>query len=214
MTKIVKIDFYDSDSALKKAAGLLREGKIIIYPTDTLYGIGAGIYHEAAIEKLFEIKKRESEKPVLILVEKPEDIFPLVKNVSSAAAKLIKQYWPGPVTFVFEVSEKISTRLTAHSGKIGIRCPGSPLVRRLLFFAGFPVTATSANLSAGSPCRNAREAEKVFGKQVDLILDGGVLESEPSTVVDVTGEEMKILRPGKIVPAECGTGCPLLENLY
>ncbi len=205
-SNIRKIDFTNPEPALKKAAGLLREGKIVIYPTDTLYGIGAGIYHESAIEKLFEIKKRESQKPVIILVEKPEDIFPLVKQVSPAAAKLIKQYWPGPVTFVFEASEKISARLTANSGKIGIRCPGSPLVRRLLFFAGFPVTATSANLSAGSPCRNAREAETVFGTQADLILDGGVLDAEPSTVVDTTGEEIKILRPGKIIP--------VLENLH
>lgn len=202
MTIIKKIDFRDPDAALKEAVRLLHQGKVIIYPTDTLYGIGAMIDNEEAVKNVFQIKKRGAEKPILILIEKPEDLLPLVRKISPEAEKLIARYWPGPLTLVFEASEKVSPLLTGTTGTIGIRCPASPLVSRLLFLTRSPLTATSANLSDQAPVRDAGEAEKVFAGKVDLILDAGPLVSEPSTVVDVTVEKIKIIRRGiiKIVP--------------
>lgn len=198
MTKTIKLDPENPDFALKEAARLLSLGKVIIYPTDTLYGIGAAINHEKAIEKIFQIKKREAGKPILILIENPEDLLPLVKHISSEAENLMARYWPGPLTLVFEASEKVSRLLTGNTGTIGIRSPASPLVRRLLFLAGSPMTATSANLSNESAVRDAVEAEKVFGEKVELILDAGTLDSEPSTVADVTGEKFRLIRQGGI----------------
>ena len=197
-TKIVKINWKDPDPALKEAAQKVKAGKIIIYPTDTLYGIGADINNEKAVDQIFKIKKRESDQPILILIEKPSDLLPLVKQIPLIGSELIQRFWPGPLTLVFEASETLSTRLTGKSGKIGIRCPNSPLVQRLLFFLGSPITATSANRSHKPPCRTAREAQESFGGEVDLILDGGPSRSEPSTVVDVTGEKIEIIRQGKI----------------
>jgi L-threonylcarbamoyladenylate synthase len=198
MTKIVKVNFESPDPPLKEAARILSQGKVIIYPTDTLYGIGAVIDNEEAVKKVFQIKKRDPEKPILILIEKQEDLLPLVKNVSLEAEKLMTRYWPGPLTLVFEASEKVSPLLTGNAGTIGIRCPDSPLVRRLLSLTGSPLTATSANLSDETPVRDAGEAKNVFGEKVDLILDAGPLVSEPSTVVDVTGEKVKVIRQGKL----------------
>jgi L-threonylcarbamoyladenylate synthase len=198
MTKIVKVNFESPDPPLKEAARILSQGKVIIYPTDTLYGIGAVIDNEEAVKKVFQIKKRDPEKPILILIEKLEDLLPLVKNVSSEAEKLMTRYWPGPLTLVFEASAKVSPLLTGNVGTIGIRCPDSPLVRRLLSLTGSPLTATSANLSDETPVRDAGEAKNVFGEKVDLILDAGPLVSEPSTVVDVTGEKVKVIRQGKL----------------
>ena len=198
MTKIVKINRKDPDPVLREAARQVKEGKVIVFPTDTLYGIGAGIHDEKAIDRIFRIKKRAREKPILILIEKPSDIFSLIKRMPSAGSELIDRFWPGPLTLIFEASQNLSSRLTGNTGKIGIRCPDSLWVNRLLFFLKSPITATSANRSHDPPCHTAREAEKCFGDRVDLILDGGTLVSEPSTVVDVTGEELKIIRQGKI----------------
>ncbi len=198
MTEIVKINREDPDPVLKKAALRVKEGKIIIFPTDTLYGIGAGIHHEGAIDQIFRIKKRESGRPILILIEKPSDLLPLVKKVPPAGRELIDRFWPGPLTLIFDASESLSPRLTGNTGKIGIRCPDSSLVQRLLSFLKSPITATSANRSHEPPCQNASDAEKYFGNQVDLILDGGTLVSEPSTVADLTEGTIKIIRQGKI----------------
>ncbi|MBI1820715.1 MAG: threonylcarbamoyl-AMP synthase [Nitrospirae bacterium] len=198
MTEIVKINREDPDPVLKEAALRVKEGKIIVFPTDTLYGIGVDIYNDRAIDRVFLIKKRDSGSPILILIEKPSDLFPLVKKVPPAGRELIDRFWPGPLTLIFDASESLSPRLTGNTGKIGIRCPDSRLVQRLLSFLKSPITATSANRSHEPPCQNASEAEKYFGNQVDLILDGGTLVSEPSTVADVTGGTIKIIRQGKI----------------
>ncbi len=205
MTEIVKINREDPDPVLKETARQVKEGKIIVFPTDTLYGIGVDIYNERAIDRIFWIKNRESGRPILILIEKPSDLLPLVKRVPPAGRELIDRYWPGPLTLIFDASESLSPRLTGNTGKIGIRCPDSSVVRRLLFFLKSPITATSANRSHEPPCQTALEAEKYFGDQVDLILDGGTLVSEPSTVVDVTEGNIKIIRQGKIaLPARLG----------
>jgi L-threonylcarbamoyladenylate synthase len=198
MAKILKLEKRVPDPQLKEAARLLSLGKIIIYPTDTLYGIGAAIGHQTGIQKIFQIKKRERDKPILILIEKPDDLAPLVQGVTQAAREVIKRYWPGPLTMIFKASKAVSPLLTGNSGTVGIRCPASETVQRLLALTRSPLTATSANLSDQPPVRDAKEAEAVFGNQVDLILDGGFLDSEPSTIVDVTGEKPILIRQGKL----------------
>ncbi|MBI3593993.1 MAG: threonylcarbamoyl-AMP synthase [Nitrospirae bacterium] len=196
--EILKLDPAHADSSLKEAATLISQGKVIIYPTDTLYGIGAAIGNEAAVSKVFQIKKREFDKPILILIEKPVDLEPLVMDISSKALELMARYWPGPLTLVFKASEKVSSLLTGNSGNIGIRCSASGTVQRLLALTRSPLTATSANLSDETPVTSAAEAGRIFGDQVDLILDAGPLVSEPSTIIDVTGEKPRLIRQGKL----------------
>jgi len=196
--KILKLDSVNPDSALLEAARFLSLGKVIIYPTDTLYGIGVDIGNDAAIEKVYRIKKRNIANPILILIEKQEDLLPLVKKISREAQNLISRYWPGPLTLVFKASDKVSPLLTGRSSTIGIRCPASIQTRRLLSLIRFPLTATSANVSGQNAICDAKETANVFGDKVDLILDSGPLVSEPSTVLDVTGEKAKIIRQGKL----------------
>ncbi|MFI5303946.1 MAG: L-threonylcarbamoyladenylate synthase [Nitrospiria bacterium] len=196
--KILKLDSANPDSSLLEAARYLSLGKVIIYPTDTIYGIGVDIGNDAAIKKVYQIKKRNIENPILILIEKQEDLLPLVKRISREAQNLIARYWPGPLTLVFKASDKVSPLLTGRSSTIGIRCPALLQTRRLLSLTRFPLTATSANVSGQNAVYDAKEAANIFGDKIDLILDSGPLVSEPSTVLDVTGEKAIIIRQGKL----------------
>jgi L-threonylcarbamoyladenylate synthase len=197
---IERIDPADPDRALNKAATALSEGKLVIFPTDTLYGIGARIDREEAIRKIFRIKMREPGKPILILIANPGDLDRYAKKISRQAGEMIDAYWPGPLTLIFEASGRVSTLLTGNRGTIGIRCPGDPRARKLLKLTGEAVTATSANLTGHPPVRSAEEAAIQFEEGIDLILDGGRLGAEPSTVVDVSGKRgARIVRQGSLL---------------
>ena len=189
-----------SPDLIEKAAGIIRKGGLVVFPTTCLYGLGSDALNPEAVEKIFQIKQRSHQNPILILISRLDDLAQLVRNIPEYAGKIIKKFWPGMVTIVFEADEKLPDVLTAGTGKIGIRLCDHPVAAALVKATGFPITGTSANLSGNVGCEHPDQLEIEVKAKVDLILDAGKLQGGVgSTVVDVTGNEPKILRQG-IVP--------------
>ncbi|MGC8594165.1 MAG: L-threonylcarbamoyladenylate synthase [Candidatus Kryptoniota bacterium] len=181
------------------AAQAILNGGVIIYPTETVYGLGANALNIEAVEKVFEIKQRDRSKPILVLVPDEESLDDLVMEVPEVARLLIRVFWPGALTLVFKAAPVVSPILTANSGKIGIRLSSSEFCKRLLNICKIPITSTSANLSGEPNPTSIDEINKTVRDAVDLIIDGGSLESgKPSTVVDVSSGEVRLVREGVI----------------
>jgi len=170
--------------------------------------IGKGIaYHHAgmlptlkeAIERLFLVKKRRSENPVLILIPSEESLCRYVTSIPDIAHHLIRQFWPGGLTIIFQADPNIPALLTAGTGKIGVRLSSHPIATGLTRTAGVPITGTSANISGQPACVNALEVFHSLGKGVDIILNGGETKGAPgSTILDVTTTPPRIIREGMI----------------
>lgn len=197
MARIIKVD--PDEPELGEAAEVLNRGGIIAYPTDTLYGLGASIQHEAALKRVYEIKGRDSSKPLLLLIPDGKSLQPLVKEVSDVAQRLMEAFWPGPLTLVFKASKAVSTVCSGGGKTVAIRWPKSKVAKVLLLRVRVPLTATSANLSGGPQSTSAQEVIKYLGDQVDLVVDGGPCpDDRPSTLVDVSGPLPLVLREGRI----------------
>jgi L-threonylcarbamoyladenylate synthase len=205
-----KVDIsQDFQSAISKAADVLLAGGVIAFPTETLYGLGVDIRNEAAIKRLFTIKKRPESSPVLILIPSVESLTQYVANVPPIALRLIELFWPGGLTLVFEAGKMVSPLLTAGMGRIGIRLSGHVVATSLAKAIESAITGTSANISGEPACRSAREVFDCFRENVDLILDGGkTAGSVASTVLDVTTDPPQIRRQG-IVTREQIRACVL-----
>lgn len=187
------------DKPLILAAEVIQAGGIIVYPTETLYGIGCSAMHRRALQRVQNLKKRAEPKPILVLVRSSEDVRQLVREIPESAGVLMKAFWPGPLTIVFPASPSVPRELTQGKGTIGIRIPSCAVCLRLLEFAGVPITSTSANLSGDSPLDTIEAMRSVLTPGIDLYLDAGTLPpSKPSTVVDVTGPSPRLLREGAI----------------
>jgi len=195
--QILKIDPAHPDQAFYRCREVITGGGVVVYPTDTFYGLGADPRNVAAVRRLFDIKGRPVGQPILLLIGHPEDVRNWAASISPAAEELIRRYWPGPLTLIFKSRGDVIPELTAGTGTIGLRMPGSTLTRQLLAFLGAALTGTSANISGVPSPRTAEEAASALGDRVDLILDGGTAAGmEPSTVVDVSAEPVRLIRPG------------------
>lgn len=149
MTQILKADHETTEEeVLHSAAAIVAHGGVIAYPTETIYGLGADATDEKAVRRIYEIKGRSFKSPLSVIIGEARDLYPLVREAGPVARKLMDAFWPGPVTIVFEASDKIPSMLTAGTGKIGIRLPGHLIARQIAVRSGRPLTATSANLSA------------------------------------------------------------------
>lgn len=198
--EIVSVDPESPDSdAITKAADVIKAGGLVVFPTRSFYGLGAQALNDEAVGRVFQVKERDPEKPLLILIAARMDLDPLVQSIPEAATRLIEAFWPGSLTLVFEAADVLPPNLTGYTGKIGIRLAGHPVARSLTKAVGTPITGTSANLSGRAPCSAVADLEPRFRDQVALILDAGTLGSgEASTVVDVTSDAAEILREGAI----------------
>ncbi len=184
---------------IKRARAVLLSGGLVAYPTESFYGLAVDATNEQAIIRLFSVKKRRPDRPVLILIPSVESLAQYVATIPPLAHRLIREFWPGALTLVFDASSKISQLLAAKSGKIGIRLSSHPLATALARSIGRPITGTSANVSGEPPCSTAKEVFDSLGDSVDLILDGGKTEGKiGSTVLDVTVDPPKILREGMV----------------
>jgi len=185
---------------IELAASVIKAGGTIAYPTRCLYGLGADPFNAGAVKGIFSIKQRAAQKPILILIDHPRRLERLVAQVPKIAANIMRQFWPGNVTLVFDAGAGVSADLTGGSGKIGIRLPGHPVAVALVEAVAGPITGTSANLSGSPGCHQIGDLEPEVARQLDLILDAGPLAGgRGSTVVDVTGENGPIvLREGVI----------------
>ena len=186
-----------------QAAAAIRAGGVVCFPTRCLYGLGADAFNAAAVERVFDIKQRPAELPLLVLINSPAQMDGLARGIPRVAHVLMQRFWPGRLTLVLEAEESLPARLTAGSGKIGIRLAAHPVTRALVEAVARPITGTSANISGGTGCRQISELDPQIRRQVDIILDGGPLKGGVgSTVVDVTGETPVVIREGELSKPE------------
>ncbi len=200
MAKVVKIDLSaPQTSALEEAADILREGGIVAYPTETFYGLGADAFNEVAIKKLYQIKGRDLNKPISILIRDQEMLKQVANSIPPVAERLMQELWPGPLTLIFKCRDQLPSYLTGGTGKVGVRISSQLTAQRLLEILELPITATSANLSGGKSPITAQEILGSSANGIDLILDGGKLPGQRgSTIVDLTLFPPKIVREGEI----------------
>ena len=188
---------------IQEAAGIIRKGGVIAFPTRCLYGLGADAFNPEAVDRIFKIKQRSAEKPILILIDEPNRLKGLVTHISEAAKAISERFWPGRVTLVFDAGAKVPETLTAGTGKIGIRLAGHPVAAALARATQGPLTGTSANISGCPGCHQIEGLQPAVTQQLDLILDAGPLRGgNGSTVVDVTGKIPRVLREGAVSEKE------------
>ena len=185
------------ETGLNKAVEIILSGGVVAFPTESFYGLAVNAFDEEAIKRLFDIKKRRGDHPILILISSKDVLDQYVAHISAIAQRLVNQFWPGGLTLVFEAGPNISPLLTAGTGTIGIRLSSHPIATELAKAVSVPITGTSTNISGQPACLNAREVFDSLGKEVDLILDGGVTEGgKGSTILDVTVVPPRVLREG------------------
>lgn len=186
--KILKTNQNEVDkNVIDEAVKVLADGGVILYPTDTVYGLGANIFNRKVVKKVYNIKKRSYLKPVSLLVSS-KDAIPLVSKASLNQLNFIDKYLPGPYTFILKKSKIVPRHLTSGSANVGVRVPKSEIACSLAKI--FPITTTSANLSNKDTLDTPEEILKQLGCEVDLIIDVGPLKfGNPSTIIDLTGEE-------------------------
>lgn len=187
-------------TSIDLAAEYLRQGKIVAFPTETYYGLAVDAENDESIKRLFEIKKRPSNKPLILLIESVSQLQGLASSIPEPFHSLMEKYWPGPLTLIFPSHTKLSKKLTAESGTIGIRISPHPVASQLVKKFGGPITATSANISGIEPVSTADEVRKMFGADVDYILDGGTSEGGLcSTVVGESDGRLVTFRKGPVM---------------
>lgn len=184
---------------IKRAAELIKSGGIIVYPTDTLYGIGVNANNPVAMKKLYELKKRDSKKPVSLMVKTIDQIRYIVGSLTQEETRFIHALTPGKVTIIVEVKKAVQIPYMEHLSKIGFRIPKSPLCLRLVSEAKCPITSTSLNRSSDENIMDPGELDAVMQSELDLVLDGGPVRStNGSTVIDATTSPATILRAGDV----------------
>jgi len=197
----VIIDY--SDDSLKLAAEKIASGGLIAFRTDTFYGLGVDPFNADAIHKLKQLKGREETKPILIVIIERDQLARFIKEPSAVFNHLAKTCWPGPLTLVGKANQSVPNDITAGTETVGVRLPDDEKVRALVSACGGALTATSANPSTLAPARNSQTVDDYFGEAVDLIIDDGEGKTDrPSTVVDVSGSEAKLIREGVLLRSE------------
>jgi L-threonylcarbamoyladenylate synthase len=176
----------------------LARGELVVFPTETVYGIGADARSAAAVERLLTVRGREEGKPILVLVADVAMAETVAAEISPAARRLAARFWPGPLTLVLPARDGLPPGLTAGTGTIGVRVPGHAAAAALVAGLGRPVTAPSANPPGAPAPRTLDEAHAYFGARVAAYVDGGTLAGGGSTVASVDGERIRVLRPGPI----------------
>jgi L-threonylcarbamoyladenylate synthase len=183
--------------AIESAIALLKDGEIVAFPTDTVYGLGADTFYAPGIIKLFEAKGRDSNKAIAVLIGSIEQADLVTSRITKIAEKLINKFWPGALTVIVPRRDNLP-ELISNTKNIGIRMPNHPVTLELLRTFG-PLATTSANLSGGSSPQSAIDVYDQLNGRVPLILNGGICQGGiPSTVVDCTGDKPIILRTGGI----------------
>ena len=181
---------------IKKAAEILREGGIIIYPTDTVYGLGCDLSNKKGIEKIYELKKRNRKHPLSFVCSDLKHISEYAK-VTDYAYKTMKRLLPGAYTFILEASRLVPKIILPKKTTTGIRVPDNPICLALVRELGQPIISTSVETEEGETLGDPAIIKEYFGKTVDLIIDGGIIIPEPSSVISLVDDAVEIIRIGK-----------------
>jgi L-threonylcarbamoyladenylate synthase len=206
-TRVVRVDPVEPDrSVMRAAAARIQAGGLVAFPTESFYGLGADALDPAAIARVFEIKGRPDDKPLLVLVDSIDMVTELAAAIPDGARALMARHWPGALTLVLRAAARVPAGLTGGTGTVGVRLPGHAVARALVAAAARPVTAPSANPDGAPPPQTAGDVRGYFDGRVELILDGGTTAGGAgSTVADCTVWPPRILRQGPvIVEASCG----------
>lgn len=191
------------DNATKKqvelVAEIVRRGGVILYPTDTIYGLGCDVLNRDAVRRIMQIKGRPEGKPLIVLASDLKMVRALIDDFPPSVSGLIDQFWPGALTIVFKASKLVSPEVTAGTNTVAIRVPGNRFCRELVRSAGTPIVSTSANRSGTVPHRLVELLRGEFGDEVDCCVDGGDLEEvQPSSIIDATTAPPRLIREGVI----------------
>jgi tRNA threonylcarbamoyl adenosine modification protein (Sua5/YciO/YrdC/YwlC family) len=181
---------------IRKATEILQDGGIIIYPTDTVYGMGCDLYNKKGIEKIYEIKRRSKKQPLSFVCADLKDISRYAR-VSDYAYKTMKRLLPGPYTFILEASRLVPKIILPKRHTTGIRVPDNQICLSLVGELGHPIISTSVTVEDGEVLSNPLEIRERFEHRVDCIIDGGILVSEPSSVISLVDDSIEIVRVGK-----------------
>ena len=182
---------------IRQIAEKLRSGAVICYPTDTVYGIGCDIYNQKAIKRIFQIKKRPMHKPFSFMCSSLKNVNDY-GHVSNMAYRIMKKALPGAFTFVLSASKLVPKIMITKQKTVGIRVPDNNICLDLIEELGHPILTTSAILDKeGDPLSEAYEFDELLGNMIDLVIDGGTVFPDPSTIVSFTGDEPEVLRQGK-----------------
>jgi L-threonylcarbamoyladenylate synthase len=185
------------DEKIKKAAEIIKSGGVVAFPTETVYGLGANADDEQAVKKIFELKGRPQDNPLIVHISKKQDVYIVAREIPEKAKVLIGEFWPGPLTLVLPKNPSIPDIVTAGLDTVAVRMPDHPIALKLIRLSGVPIAAPSANISGKPSATQPEHIKKYFGEKVFLI-EGKVKIGIESTVLDLTEDVPKILRPGAI----------------
>ena len=200
MPEVLEIDPRGPEPHLiARAAAILKAGGVIAFPTETFYGLAADAANEKAIEKIFQIKGRGFGNPIALIAGSESHLPGLVEEIPDTARILMRAFWPGPLTLVFKASSRVIPRLTAGTGRIGIRVSSHSIAASLAEAIDGPITATSANRSGAAENVSAHEVLQLLGEDPDAVIDGGPAPGgRGSTFLDVTADPPVVLREGAV----------------
>ncbi len=179
-----------------KAVDVLRGGGIVIYPTDTVYGMGCDLFNKKGIERIYEIKRRDRKQPLSFICSDLKDISRYAQ-VSDSAYKIMKRLLPGPFTFILNASRGVPKIILPKRQTTGIRVPDNRICQALVGEMGSPIISTSVKDEDGELLSDPRIIEELYGKRVDMIIDGGIIAATPSSVISLLDEGIEVIRIGK-----------------
>lgn len=199
-TIISNIDKNNIDEAeIKKQAKLLKEGNTVIFPTETVYGLGANALDENAVKKIYEAKGRPSDNPLIVHISSKEEVYKLANDISDKAKVLMSKFWPGPLTMIFKKKDIVPQRTSGGLDTVAIRMPSHKIARELIKQAGIPIAAPSANISGRpSPTKGEHVCAEMNGRVSGIVVGGDCNFGLESTVIDMTMDIPMILRPGSV----------------
>ncbi|MDP2789351.1 MAG: L-threonylcarbamoyladenylate synthase [bacterium] len=198
-TELIKLTKANREATLARATDIIKSGGLVVFPTETVYGLGANVFDEEALKKIFEAKGRPSDNPIIVHVATREQLLNLVESISVLEQELIDNFWPGPLTVIIKKKKDISNVLSGGLDTIAVRMSSHHFVQDLILSLGAPIAAPSANISGRPSGTTGEHAYEDLKGRVDLIIDDGISEiGLESTVVKVVGNSVLILRAGAI----------------
>jgi L-threonylcarbamoyladenylate synthase len=193
---------------VKKGIEILREGGVIAFPTDTVYGIGASIYNQEAVERIYKLKGRPKDMALPVLVANTSQMAEVAQGLPPLACRVIERFLPGGLTLILKKKETVLAAVSAGKDTIAVRIPNNEITLKLIEGLGAPIIGTSANKKGGANPLSAQQVKKVFCDSLDLIIDGGkVSGGVESSIVDFSGDNPKLLREGAISRSELELAC-------
>lgn len=203
MEKYLDLKKNNNSKKIEIPANIIKQGGIVVFPTETVYGIGTNGLNKEAVERLYKIKKRSLNKPISLLVSNFEMIEKIAKNITEVEYRIMKKFFPGPLTIILSKQDIVPNIVTSGGDTVGIRMPEEVTSRKLIEYAGVPIAAPSANISGKPSGIDLQEIIKEFGDKVDYYIDGGKSKiGISSTIVKVENNAIKILREGSISKKE------------